>query len=227
MFSETQARFRTMKLDRNAASPGMPIADPNGGQTSHRKSDYRAAPNRVRRMLVGGTLVALSVVPLVGVIHVARAAAGDTSRPAVRNAFMQVSRFLCGTQTLEDTQADHLLDALLAGDTGFGTACTQLAAFIAEKQPDPLELQSQLDTDKVPFAALPARIVTAWFVGVVGSGRDAKCITYVTSLMNRAVEDRLRPPSYAYGAYATWNVDPQTVQLKPLVAPLKPVTPAA
>jgi len=43
---------------------------------------------------------------------------------------------------------------------------------------------------------------------VVGSSTHARCITYVSSLMNVIVSDTLRPSSYAYGAYGTWASKP-------------------
>ena len=45
-------------------------------------------------------------------------------------------------------------------------------------------------------------------LGDVGAGDTATCITYTNALMNVAVSDVLRPPSYAYGPYGSWAAKP-------------------
>jgi hypothetical protein len=50
--------------------------------------------------------------------------------------------------------------------------------------------------------------VTAWYLGVVGEGEQARCLAYETSLMTMVVGDRLPPPTYAYGSYRSWTSKP-------------------
>jgi len=193
-----------------------------------------------RRLFIGGSL-AFGAAPWLsaltaGLWHAnalaadATTAASGAAVPAspahdaatVRTAFIRVSKALCGDIPLDATQATVLLDGLQQQDGGFGDACVALDAFIAAQAPDPLQWQAALDAAKAPFAALPRRIVSAWYIGVVGSGTKARALTYVSSLMYRVTADKVRPPSYAYGAYGTWRVDPSTLTLPPLVPPGTP-----
>lgn len=177
-------------------------------------------PNPLRRLIVGGVVASLTLVPAVTLMRpVFAAGASSGADAATTRAFADVSRYLIGERSLDPTQTSRLLQALLDDDAGFGAACQQLAAYLTANKPDPLHLQADLDAAKASYASLPRRIVTAWYVGVVGDGERARAITYTTSLMNRVVEDRLCPPSYAYGGYGAWRVDPRTVSLSPLVAP--------
>jgi len=65
-----------------------------------------------------------------------------------------------------------------------------------------------LDSEKSPVAALPRKIATAWYIGVVGDGEKARCITFETNLTNVVVSDKLTPPSYCYGGYGSWAEKP-------------------
>jgi hypothetical protein len=69
-------------------------------------------------------------------------------------------------------------------------------------------LQHVLDNEHSALAALPRKIVTAWYLGVVGDGEKARCITFETSMMNEIVSDKLKPPSYGYGGYGSWAERP-------------------
>ena len=193
-----------------------------------------------RRLFIGGAL-ALGTAPWLAALTAGlwngnalaadgTAAASDAGVPSVsasdagtvRTAFIRVSKALCGDIYLDAAQASVLLDGLQQQDGGFADACVALDRFISEQATDPLQWQAALDAAKAPFAALPRRIVSAWYIGVVGSGTKARALTYVTSLMYRVTADRVRPPSYAYGSYGSWRVDPTTVTLPPLVAPGAP-----
>lgn len=77
-----------------------------------------------------------------------------------------------------------------------------------ERKVDPLQLQRVLDSEKSPLAALPRKIVTGWFMGIVGSGDKARAIAYEKALNAVIVSDVLQPPTYCYGAYASWTKKP-------------------
>jgi hypothetical protein len=173
-------------------------------------------PNRIRRMLVGGAALGYASLSLsLFTAPVSAAPANSAINPsatpptaAERDAFLRVSQFLTGRTTLDATQTGRLFQALTGSDAQFPAHVQALAAFIVANSPDPLQLQALLDDGKQPFAALPRQIATAWYIGVVGQGEAARCITYASSLMNVTVWDHLRPPSYAYGAYGTWAAKP-------------------
>ena len=63
-------------------------------------------------------------------------------------------------------------------------------------------------TTRSPLATLPRKIVSAWFLGIVGSGEQARCIAYETALNAVIVADVLKPPTYAYGVYGSWEKKP-------------------
>jgi len=127
---------------------------------------------------------------------------------AEQGAFLAVSAILAGRQALDAVQAKRLYDALTADDPGFPAATRALLALINERKIDPLALQKMLDTEHSPLAALPRKIVTAWCMGIVGDGEKARCIAYETALNAVFVEDVLKPPTYAYGAYGSWAKKP-------------------
>lgn len=127
---------------------------------------------------------------------------------ADQGTFVALSALLAGRQALNAALAKRLYEALKADDPGFPSAGKALLALINERKLDPLQLQQVLDDEKSPLAALPRTIVTAWFLGVVGSGDKARCLAYEQALNAVIVEDVLKPPTYAYGPYGSWARKP-------------------
>lgn len=123
-------------------------------------------------------------------------------------AFVAVSAILVGRRSLDAAQAKRYYDALSADDPGFPDAAGKLLALINERSIDPLQLQGVLDTEHSALAPLPRKIATAWFMGIVGSGEKARCLSYETALDNVIVADVLKPPTYAYGVYGSWAKKP-------------------
>jgi hypothetical protein len=158
----------------------------------HEPDTGRAVPNAGRRLMLASILAsyASSFIPW----PLANAQTADSGTATAPEAFLSVSRVITGRATLDPTQADRLYAGLSATVASFSTQLNALAAFIASN----------------PCAAsqLPRQIATAWYVGVVGAGPVARCVTYETSLMNVVVSDRLKPPSYAYGPYGSWGRNP-------------------
>jgi hypothetical protein len=180
--------------------------------TTHPSPDYRP-PNALRRMLVGGIAVgyATSLLPSGFIASAFAADASTAGAPAVSTSaatFNEVSLVLTGRTALDAIQAQRLLAALEANDPQFASMLGALANFIATRKPDPLAVQQALDAEKATFASLPRAILTAWYVGVVGSNEQATCVAYESSLMYMVVADQLKPPSYAYGAYGSWAAKP-------------------
>jgi len=133
------------------------------------------------------------------------------SQPAIdadRGAFLALSVLLTARQSLYGEQAARLYDALVADDPGFPSAARDLLSFMKERNINPVQLQQVLDRDKSSFAALPRKVVTAWFMGIVGSGDKARVIAYEKALNAVVVSDMLKPPTYCYGAYASWTKKP-------------------
>jgi hypothetical protein len=115
---------------------------------------------------------------------------------------------LTGRTSLDPMQASRLYEALVNDDPQFATGLQALGTLIDQRKIDPLQLQQVLDSERSPVAALPRKIATAWYIGVVGDGEKARCITFETNLTNVVVSDKLNPPSYCYGGYGSWAEKP-------------------
>ncbi|WP_238552214.1 sorbitol dehydrogenase family protein [Herminiimonas sp. CN] len=165
-----------------------------------------ATPDPARRTLLAGLLSAglLSA-------YTASLIPWALAQPAAdldHGAFLAVSALLAGRQSLDAAQATRLYGALSADDPGFPAATRALLALLNERQIDLLQLQQVLDAEHSPLAALPRKIVTAWFMGIVGSGAKVRCLAYETALNAVVVADKLKPPTYAYGVYGSWAKKP-------------------
>jgi hypothetical protein len=159
------------------------------------------SPDPVRRALLTSLLAAsaASVIPPA----FAAPAAG-----AAQDAFVSASKILTGRPSLDAAQASRLYEALVNDDPQFPTGRQALVTLIEQRKIDPLQLQHVLDSENSPVAALPRKIATAWYIGVVGDGEKARCITFETNLTNVIVSDKLKPPSYCYGGYGSWTEKP-------------------
>jgi hypothetical protein len=173
-----------------------------------RQSDERMSalgqgcePDFQRRMLLTGIATAY----LSSFVPPAIAQPGSDAGPEV---FLNVSKFLTGRSSLDVDQSARFCEALAANVPDFVADVRALLALVADRQIDATHLQQVLDAENSPLASLPRRIVTAWYTGVVDEGGAARCITFETSLMYQVVADRLKPPSYCYGAYGSWMEAP-------------------
>lgn len=157
-------------------------------------SDDSARPSR-RRVLAGLlTAYTASVIPWA---MAQPAAQGD------RGAFTALSVILVGRHALDVVQMARIYDAF-GTNARFSSDVQTLLALINERHIDPQQLQRTLDSEHSPLASLPRKIVSAWYLGVIGDGEAARCISYETALNAVAVADVLKPPTYAYGTYGSW-----------------------
>lgn len=123
-------------------------------------------------------------------------------------AFLALSALLAGRQSLDSVLGTRLYEALRQNEPEFAVSAQALLTLINERKIDPLDLQKILNEEKSPYAALPRQIVTAWYLGVVGSGAQARVLAYEHALNAVVVSDVLKPPTYAYGEYASWERKP-------------------
>lgn len=158
-------------------------------------------PDPTRRLLLFGLVSAYtaSLIPW---------ALAQEASDADNGAFLALSAILAGRQSLDTAQANRLYAALVADDPGFPAAAKSLLDTIESRKIDPIQLQNILDDEKSPLSPLPRRIVTAWYMGIVGDGAAARALAFETALNAQAVADVLRPPTYAYGAYGSWAAKP-------------------
>jgi hypothetical protein len=165
-------------------------------------------PNSGRRLLLTSILASYASSFIPWSLAGAQTPASAPASASAPDAFLSVSQVITGRTSLDPAQAKRLYDGLVATMPSFAEQLGALAAFVASNKPAGHDLQAALDTAKAPFAKLPADIATAWYIGVVGSGAAARCVTFESSLMNMVVADRLKPPSYAYGPYGSWGRNP-------------------
>jgi hypothetical protein len=160
-----------------------------------------AAPDFERRTLLAGLTAALmtACVP---------SATAQEDVSAARRSFAELSNLLTGRSTLDATHADVLYDALVASRPHFDSEVRALLTLMQNRTIDPKDLQRTLDGERSPLAALPRAIVSAWYLGVVGEGERARCVTFESSLSYEIVSDRLSPPSYCHGGPASWVEKP-------------------
>ncbi|MBP6019159.1 MAG: hypothetical protein KA735_06685 [Burkholderiaceae bacterium] len=157
--------------------------------------------NPTRRRLLGSLLTAYTatLVPW---------ALAQPIKDDQHGAFVALSAILVGRQSLDSDHAQRLYSAFVEKFPNFPATVSALLKLINTKQISPMVLQKTLDAGHPELAALPRSIATAWIVGVVGDGNDALCLAYETALMSDIVKDKLNPPSYAYGAYGSWESNP-------------------
>jgi hypothetical protein len=127
------------------------------------------------------------------------------SADALGTTFVPVSSYLLGRQVLDVGLAGRLHAALVDVFPEFPSTLQSLAELIAREPVEPLYLQALLDTAHPALAPWPRRIARAWAVGVVGDGKNARCVAYESALNAVIVADVLKPPTYAYGGYGSWS----------------------
>lgn len=137
-----------------------------------------------------------------------RARAALASATPGLNDFIEVSRSLTAQPALDATLAHALYAAFRRSapdiDTALAALKTTLAQGAALAQAD----KTAFGDEEKAQEALSQAILQAWYLGVVGKGGKAACVTYVDALANRAVEGILVPPSYSYGHCGTWQAKP-------------------
>ncbi|AQV98276.1 hypothetical protein BJN34_30870 [Cupriavidus necator] len=158
-------------------------------------------PDPARRALLAGLLSAYtaSLIPW---------AVAQPVSDGDQGAFVALSAIIAGRQSLDAAMAKRLYAALTEEDAGFPAASRKLLTLINERKIDPMQLQQVLDAEQPALAALPRKIATAWFLGIVGSGEQARALAYEDALNAVMVGDVLKPPTYCYGVYGSWAKKP-------------------
>lgn len=139
--------------------------------------------------------------------HLGFALAEPVDSPA-QGQFLALSALIAGQQALDAHLAASLYQALNEQHPGFADQVSQLLALIEARHIDPATLQAALDHEHSPLAHVSRALARAWFMGIVGSGAQARCVAYEQALNAQMVSDVLQPPSYALGAYGSWASKP-------------------
>lgn len=124
--------------------------------------------------------------------------------PAGNNlaVFTTVSQALTGRASLDPALAQALYQAFQKATRDFDTALVKLSGTLAG------EGWSFTDAQKAE-QGLSQSILQAWYLGVVGKGNQAVCVTYTEALANKLAAPTLVPPSYSYGPIGTWSSKPE------------------
>jgi hypothetical protein len=149
------------------------------------------------------TSVALGAMAALAVPMPASAAPDDATQ-----AFMQLSEFLTARK-LDPVLGGRYLAALAKRDPKLSTSIGSLQqaisqsgaadmdAFLAQQSADPALLETM------------KKIVSGWYLGVVGDPEDAELITYSEALMYAPTKGILTIPSYGPGPNA-WGPKPDS-----------------
>ena len=125
-------------------------------------------------------------------------------QPAAGNlaVFTTVSAALTGRGSLDPALAQALYQAFQVAVKDFDTTL--------------LKLRGAMTGEEITFSdeqkaeqGLSQSILQAWYLGVVGKGKKAVCVTYTEALANKVVAPILVPPSYSYGPIGTWTTKPE------------------
>lgn len=153
--------------------------------------------------LVGLTSVAGKLIPLPR----ANAAMIEPNAALLAN-FIQVSRQITLHETLDNTVSEALCHALNMTQERFFEGLTQLKTLL-DANPEWLEQPVlRFPEAHVDAETLAKNILGGWYNGVVGKGYKAICVTYINTLANKAVSDKLVPPSFSYGPCGSWAKQP-------------------
>lgn len=167
----------------------------------HARSHRASATGQTRRTILQGAAAATMAAVMVP--------AGATSALAAADEdFAAVSKILTGRSNLDGDFRRALLDTFAKLDPTFATRLGALRRLIEPLETQPEALRAATAAAGPDLAALQAQILQGWYLGVVGDGPNAICVTYTQALAHVAVSDVLRPPSYAYGEYGSWQGRP-------------------
>lgn len=158
-----------------------------------------------RRHVLGGFLAASA-------LHVTPFAMA--AEPTASPAFMALSKFLTAREDLNPKMGARMQAAWQELDPQFSANVDALWQWVESEHITLGDLNTRLKADKPELAKVPAQVMQIWWQGIAGSGNQVRVVTYEHALNAQAVADKLRPPSYAYGSYGSWSMNPTKFDLK-------------
>jgi hypothetical protein len=121
-------------------------------------------------------------------------------------SFTQLSEFLTG-YTLDPIIGSRFLAALKKRDAELDASMAALSNLIKQSGVSDMDGFLALSGTDPALMKTATKIVSAWYLGVVGEPEDAELITYADSLMYRPTKGLLTIPSYGPGPNA-WGPKP-------------------
>ena len=155
-----------------------------------------------RRSLLRGTAA-------LGGLAIAASLAGPISAVAADDSvasFTQLSEFLTG-YTLDPVLGARFLAALKKRDADLDASLAALSELIKQSGVPNMDGFLALTGTDPALIKTATKVVSAWYLGVVGEPEDAELITYADSLMYRPTKGLLTVPSYGPGPNA-WGPKP-------------------
>jgi len=158
--------------------------------------------NLSRRSLLRATAAFGGLAVVANLLGPISAVAADDSVAS----FTQLSEFLTG-YTLDPVLGARFLAALKKRDAGLDASLTALSQLIKQSGVPNMDGFLALTGTDPALMKTATKVVSAWYLGVVGEPEDAELITYADSLMYRPTKGLLTVPSYGPGPNA-WGPKP-------------------
>ena len=152
-----------------------------------------AVLSRRRFLTLGGVVAGASLATGFGLPLVARAALTQTDA-----GFLKTSSFLTG-HTLDANTAARFLAALSKLDGGFASRLADLQTAISQSGAPTMDAFLAQEGHSAAVLATAKEIVSAWYLGVVGTGSNAVLITFYDALMFEPTRNYIYVPSYGGG----------------------------
>jgi fructose 5-dehydrogenase small subunit len=134
--------------------------------------------------------------------------AGAQTQPSPLTAFTSVSSRLTAKTNLNPVFAQKALSALEAAFPNFDRGVQALLNYLnARTSTDMTTLQAELNKNRPDLAPIPPRIMTAWYLGIVGDTTQ-RAIAYEQVLMFPPVSPPLNVQSYCLGPTGVWSQRP-------------------
>ena len=129
--------------------------------------------------------------------------------------FLTLSALLTANLKPNSTISARLYSALSAQVIEFEKQSADLWQFVQTKKINDVDALAVAVTDNADLSKVLHQIVSAWYLGVVGSGVQAKVIAFDQALMFDPVRDAVVVPTYCRAAPGYWVKKPaQQVALK-------------
>ena len=126
--------------------------------------------------------------------------------------FQRLSQFLTGGQPLDAALAARYQAVLVKRDPAFDAAAQDLLRLVDSSQATHVDaLLEQPALADGPLRGTLQRIVSAWYLGIVGDNNGTELVAYANALMYRPTRGILDIPSYGSGP-DTWGHKPVTPQ---------------
>ncbi|WP_205194850.1 sorbitol dehydrogenase family protein [Burkholderia sp. Ax-1719] len=132
----------------------------------------------------------------------------DSATERSFNAFILLSKYLTAKAQLDESIGRAIFAGLSEQDADFASQVAALDTLVSSTKTPAGALQALLDAQQSALAALPRRVVTGWYLGVVGSGAKARTVAYEQALMYPPIADVIVMPSFARGVPGYWAKAP-------------------